>query len=171
MAYSKVKVYSDGGHYMGIPYEPNPHAGKRRKVSEETITVTEQPAADKPSAATVPDGDISIAAGGEPVTIDKENGKNAVSIQRRMTHKELFEELYQKSADMKTRERKALIQKEMLPYFKDGTACRTFVESNFERKKRNMVCRKIRVAEDKPAAIQFFRDFHLFRQSSYRRKF
>ena len=32
MPYGKVKVYSDGGHYIGIPYEPNPYAGKLRKV-------------------------------------------------------------------------------------------------------------------------------------------
>lgn len=145
MAYSKVKVYSDGGHYIGIPYEPNPHAGKRRKISEEAIAVTEQPAADKSSAATVPDGDINIATGCEPVTIDKDKNEPVVPLQRRMTRKELFDELYQKSADMKLRERKALIQNEMLPYFKDSTACHVFVESNFERKKRNMICRKIRL--------------------------
>ena len=26
MPYSQVKVYSDGSHYIGIPYEPNPRA-------------------------------------------------------------------------------------------------------------------------------------------------
>ena len=72
MPYGKVKVYSDGGHYIGIPYEPTPHAGKRRKVFEEMITVTEQPAAEKLSVATAPDGDINIAVGCKPVTIDKE---------------------------------------------------------------------------------------------------
>ncbi len=145
MAYSKVKVYSDGGHYIGIPYEPNPHVGKRRKVFEETITVTEKPAADKSSVAMVPDVETNLIVGYEPTKTNKENGKPAVPLQRRMTRKELFDELYQKSADMKTRERKALIQKEMLPYFKDSTACCIFVESNFERKKRNMICRKIRL--------------------------
>lgn len=140
MAYSKVKVYSDGGHYIGIPYEPNPHAGKRRKISEEAITVTEQSAADKSSVATVPDGDINIATGCEPVTIDKEKDETAVPLQRRITRKELFDELYQKSADMKTCERKAFIQKGMLPYFKNGSSCRAFVEQNFERKHRNMIC-------------------------------
>ena len=145
MAYSKVKVYSDGGHYIGIPYEPNPHAGKRHRATEEAITVTEQPAADNPSAATAADSDIDIAVGCEPVTIDKERDATAVPTQRQMTRKKLFDELYLKSADMKTRERKALIQKEMLPYFKDSTACQTFVERNFERKKRNMICRKIRL--------------------------
>ena len=30
MSYSQVKVYSDGSHYIGIPYEPNPRAKRRR---------------------------------------------------------------------------------------------------------------------------------------------
>ena len=30
MPYSQVKVYSDGSHYIGIPYEPNPRAKNRR---------------------------------------------------------------------------------------------------------------------------------------------
>ena len=41
MPYSKVKVYSDGSHPIGIPYEPNPYVRKRRKQPEEVITVTE----------------------------------------------------------------------------------------------------------------------------------
>ena len=63
-----------------------------------------------------------------------------------MTRKELFEELYQKSADIrKKRERKAYVQREMLPYFKDSISCRAFVEDNFNRKHRNMICRKTRL--------------------------
>ena len=33
----------------------------------------------------------------------------------------------------------------MLPYFKDSISCRAFVEDNFNRKHRNMVCRKTRL--------------------------
>ena len=62
-----------------------------------------------------------------------------------MTRKELFDELYQKSIGMKKSEQKSYIEKEMLPYFKDGISCRTFVEENFARKHRNMINRKIRL--------------------------
>ena len=37
MPYQKVKVYSDGGHYIGIPYEPNPRAKYCRPRPEEVI--------------------------------------------------------------------------------------------------------------------------------------
>lgn len=138
MPYSKVKGYSDGSHRIGIPYEPNPYVRKRRKQPEEVITVTE-PAEDV--SATVPDENT---VGNEPAQTEREY-ISTVPKQRQMTRKELFEELHQKSADMKKRERKAYVQREMLPYFKDGTSCRAFVEKNFERKHRNMVCRKIRL--------------------------
>lgn len=137
MPYSKVKVYSDGSHRIGIPYEPNPHAGKRHKVPEEVSTVTE-PAED---VSAMPDVNT---VGNEPAQTERENIQT-VPKQRRMTRKELFEELYQKSADMKKRERKSYVQKEMLPYFKDSISCRAFVEHNFNRKHRNMVCRKMRL--------------------------
>lgn len=138
MPYSKVKVYSDGSHRIGIPYEPNPYVRKRRKQPEEVITVTE-PAED--ISATVPDENT---VGCEPAPTERENIP-AIPKQRQMTRKELFEELYQKSIGMKKRERKAYAQREMLPYFKDSISCLAFVEDNFNRKHRNMICRKTRL--------------------------
>ena len=138
MPYSKVKVYSDGSHRIGIPYEPNPYVRKRRKLPEEVITVTE-PAED---VSAMPDNDVVV--GNEPAQTERENIPT-VPKQRQMTRKELFEELYQKSVGMKKRERKAYVQREMLPYFKDSISCRAFVEDNFNRKHRNMICRKTRL--------------------------
>ena len=138
MPYSKVKVYSDGSHRIGIPYEPNPYVRKRRKQPEEVITVTE-PAED---VSATPDNDV--VAGNEPAQTERENIPT-VPKQKQMTRKELFEELYQKSVGMKKRERKAYVQREMLPYFKDSISCRAFVEDNFNRKHRNMICRKTRL--------------------------
>ena len=76
---------------------------------------------------------------------DNVQEKSAPPAVRQMTRKELFDELYMQTFDMKKRERKSYIVKQMLPYFKDGLSCRAFVEKNFERKHRNMVCRKIRL--------------------------
>ena len=39
MPYSQVKVYSDGSHYIGIPYIPDPRAKNRRPRYEEVIEV------------------------------------------------------------------------------------------------------------------------------------
>lgn len=137
MPYGKVKVYSDGGHYIGIPYEPNPYAKKRRKAPEEVIAVKGQ----AEGSATAP---TENADGND--TAPAERGKtDAIPEERRMTRKELFEELYQKSAGMKRRERKEYICKEMAPYFGSEGQCAEFVAQNLERKHRNMVCRKVRL--------------------------
>ena len=138
MPYGKVKVYSDGGHYIGIPYEPNPHAGKRRKVPEEVITVKEH-AEELSATATAENADENIPAAA------KRGKTDTMSKERRMTRKELFEELYRKSVGMKRRERKEFICNEMALYFKSYELCAEFVEQNLERKHRNMVCRKSRL--------------------------
>ena len=41
MPYSQVKIYSDGSHYIGIPYIPDPRAKHRRPRHEEVIEVKE----------------------------------------------------------------------------------------------------------------------------------
>ena len=140
MSYGKVKVYSDGTHYIGIPYVPNPRSGKRYKPPEDAINV-----ADNATTELAPEYATDTAVGCEQITNEKSGESIEPLSQRRITRKELFEKLYRKSAEMRRRERKAFIQREMLPYFKDSTACHTFVENQFERKKRNMISRKIRL--------------------------
>lgn len=76
---------------------------------------------------------------------DNVQEKSAPPAVRQMTRKELFDELYQATFGMKKSEQKSYIVKEMLPYFKDGSSCRAFVEQNFERKHRNMICRRTRL--------------------------
>lgn len=139
MPYSQVKVYSDGSHYIGIPYEPNPRAKNRRPHHEEVIEVREQIKEELPAAL---ETENNVVDEHNPDNVQEKSAPPAV---RQMTRKELFDELYMQTFDMKKRERKTYIVKQMLPYFKDGISCRAFVEKNFERKHRNMVCRKIRL--------------------------
>ena len=142
MPYSQVKIYSDGSHYIGIPYIPDPRAKRRRSRHEEVIEVKEP----------VVDTEVGIDeempdAVTEPMEQSSDNvhEKSAPTVVRQMTRKELFDELYRQTFGMKKREQKSYIVKEMLPYFKDGPSCRAFVEQNFERKHRNMICRRTRL--------------------------
>ena len=143
MPYSQVKVYSDGSHCIGIPYEPNPHAKNRRPRREEVIEVKE-PVADAEASI---DEEASAVVETEQAAqnLDDVQEKSAPIAVRQMTRKELFDELYQKSVGMKKKERKKFIYREMLPYFRDGSSCHAFVKANLERKHRNMVCRKTRL--------------------------
>ena len=136
MPYSQVKVYSDGSHYIGIPYIPDPRAKNRRPRYEEVIEVKEQ--LDEAAASEID----TVAMEQNSVDVQEKSAPPAV---RQMTRKELFDELYMRTFDMKKRERKTYIVKQMLPYFKDGSSCRAFVEQNFERKHRNMICRRTRL--------------------------
>ena len=139
MPYSQVKVYSDGSHYIGIPYIPDPRAKNRRPRHEEVIEVKELSEED-----TVPADNAAITEQMEQNPDDAQE-KSAPPAVRQMTRKELFDELYMRTFDMKKRERKSYIVKQMLPYFKDGSSCCAFVERNFERKHRNMICRRTRL--------------------------
>lgn len=62
-----------------------------------------------------------------------------------MTRKEFFEELYQKSAGQSRSARKKFIVRNMKPYFKDEDSTIKYVEVQFERKLRNLICRRIRL--------------------------
>ena len=143
MPYSQVKVYSDGSHYIGIPYEPNPYAKRRRPRHEEVIEVKEPVVDTEVSADEVLPNVVETEQTAQ--NSDDVQEKSAPIAVRQMTRKELFDELYQKSVGMKKKERKKFIYREMLPYFKDGSSCHAFVKENLERKHRNMVCRKIRL--------------------------
>ena len=140
MPYSQVKVYSDGSHYIGIPYEPNPRAKNRRPRHEEVIEVKEL--SEEAAAPDMGEDTITEQAAQNPADVHEKSVPPAV---RQMTRKELFDELYQQTFGMKKREQKSYIVKQMLPYFKDGLSCRAFVEQNFERKHRNMICRRTRL--------------------------
>ena len=139
MPYSQVKVYSDGSHYIGIPYEPNPRAKNRQPRHEEVIEVKEP---SEETAVAEDDAAVSEQVEQNPDNVQEKSAPPAV---RQMTRKELFDELYMRTFDMKKRERKSYIVKQMLPYFKDGSSCCAFVEQNFERKHRNMICRRTRL--------------------------
>lgn len=139
MPYSKVKVYSDGNHYIGIPYEPNPRAKNRRPRKEEIIDVKESTEQETQAVSDTKNTALSTQ------NQDDVCEKSAPPAVRQMTHKELFDELYLKSLTLKKREQKPFVVKEMLPYFRDGISCRAFVEENFARKHRNMICRRTRL--------------------------
>ncbi|MDD7092790.1 MAG: hypothetical protein PUI02_05545 [Christensenellaceae bacterium] len=64
---------------------------------------------------------------------------------RKITRKQLFNELYAESSKMKKRERKAFIVSKMTPYFNGEKEARQFVEDNFARQLRNLICRKTRL--------------------------
>ena len=129
MPFPQCKVYSDGSHYIAIPHTTRPYR-PRRKPKEEIIAVTEELAEEEtkeqalleqsaPSQEDAPmplENIVKEATEGTQID-DTLNEKPAAT--RLMTKKELFEELYARYQNLPRYKRKALILKEMRPYFKD----------------------------------------------------
>lgn len=143
MPYAKCKVYSDGGHYIAIPPTTRPKSPKcyrtdelievaanvpKEQLNTDNCTV-KQPFVTKDDTSEELFGDITVAP----------------KATRKITRKQLFNELYAESSNMKKRERKSLIVSKMTPYFNSEKEAHQFVEDNFARQLRNLICRKTRL--------------------------
>lgn len=146
MPYGECKIYNDGSHYIAIPHATRPSL-RRAKPPEEIITVKDYASVrDKSSEAheNAPPTD-GVPLTNEDVSKEDMPQTDTAHKERRMTRKELFDELYAKTVGMPRNERKAYITEEMTAYFKDAALARQFVEQHFERKLRNLICRRIRL--------------------------
>lgn len=146
MPYGECKIYNDGSHYIAIPHTTRPSL-RRVKPPEEIITVKEYASVrDKVSEAreNAPPTD-GAPLKDEDVSKEDVPQTDITHKERRMTRKELFDELYAKTVGMPRTERKAYITENMTAYFKDATLAQQFVEQHFERKLRNLICRRIRL--------------------------
>ena len=165
----QAKVYSDGSHYIAIPRTTNPY--RRRVHPKETeIEVTEE--------AETPLQDIT-ARKFENLSFEADNSENEipekeaeeteskffptkepVKVVRKMTRKELFNKLYDDTMSLRKNERKAKLIAGMRPYFRNEQVTRDYVEANLRRKKRNLICRRIRFT--RKANLQRFNYFVTF---------
>jgi hypothetical protein len=156
MAYGEAKVYHDGSHYIAIPHTTRP-SKKRYKPEEETVEVKDEKTEDKEQTENT---DIDIDSSLldlesellvlEEIEVEEDifpesEPPPSVDIPRRATRKELFDEYYRESMDLKRNARKRFLIDKMLPYFEDKEHAKTFVEVNLERKYRNLVTRRIRL--------------------------
>ena len=172
MPYPECKVYSDGSHYIAIPHTEKRYR-PRPKKKEEIIVVKDGNASELPAESTEAisktnsapqDSDAlspleKIAVTGElpqeeqPANILQPN-------ERLMTKKELFNELYQQYLYLKKSERREKIMTALRPYFKTDNAVKNYVDSNIERKRRNLIMRRIRLT--RKVNLQTFNYFVTF---------
>lgn len=193
MAYGEAKVYYDGSHYIAIPHTTRPKR-PRRQHKEQYVEVKEkdkEKANEKPEKAQEEpeEKSTSLYYEGVPfeyeeVEIDDEEilrifGESEPPISspppRLATRKELFEEAYEETKYKSRKERKQIIFERMRPYFDTDEHTEYFVETQFERKLRNLICRRIRLT--RKANLQEFNYFCTFTydnklhtEESFRRK-
>lgn len=148
MVYAESKVYFDGSHYIAIPHTTRPKL-KRNLKREETITIVESE-----EGVEILDNTPSLSSSenlnkNEKLSKNYEktvkNSEKIVNNVKILTKKEIFNGLYQQFIDLKKSERKMKIIEKMKIYFKNEEMCISFVEKNFERKERNLICRRIRM--------------------------
>ncbi|MBR1925894.1 MAG: hypothetical protein IJ837_03455 [Clostridia bacterium] len=174
MSFGGAKVYFDGSHYIAIPHMTRPPIRKAFQKPDEVITV-ESP---EGSSNDEPFGSCEKNISEEKIeNVKNEEEKTQKSEKKyvKITKKEFFEQLYQKYIDLKKQKRKEKITEEMCYYFKTKEACVQFVEENFERKLRNLICRRVRMARKANLAgfnyfCTFTYDSNLHSEESFKKK-
>lgn len=130
MPYGETKVYFDGSHYIAIPRTTRP-TKRRPKPPEEKIIVVDkveeensvepvfEPSKSEVKIAQSPEENVSTETGNKPSSTKPKI--------REMTRKELFEELYEKSKEMRKGERKRFIVNGMKDYFSNKERTEEYV--------------------------------------------
>lgn len=185
MSYGETKVYFDGSHYIAIPHTERP-TKKRPKPIEEIITVIQEN--DEGSSVDITtepsvsleqtDNNFEVSTNEnleEKTQIETKNTENLSKNIKKMTKKEYFDELYVKFIDLPKRKRKEKIIEEMLIYFNKKEYCEDFVNANFERKQRNLICRRVRMCRKANLAnfnyfCTFTYDDKLHTEESFKKK-
>ena len=171
MPHQECKVYSDGSHFIAIPhtekrYRPSPKKQEeiitvKQTDSKPSVEVSEAQANSAPreSDALLPLEQIAVTR-----EFPKEEEKPPANVlqpnERKMTKKELFNELYKQFIHLKKGERREKLITGLRPYFKTGMAVKNYVDSNIERKRRNLICRRIRLT--RKVNLQDFTHFATF---------
>ena len=157
MPFGETKVYFDGSHYIAIPHTTRP-SNKREKPPETEITIIEKT---EVVASDVSDVESSIM---NDITPKKQEnspeGAQKPLKQHRVTRKGLFNLLYNEYRSMSKSKRMTAIINTMLPYFSTIEKAKAFVTENFERKLRNLICRRTRCT--RKANLQDFNYFARF---------
>lgn len=150
MSYGEAKVYFDGSHYIAIPHTER-KTRYRPKREEERITVVTEREEAEPENSAEP---FAVSKSDETRAIEQVDREQEQTLQiaaeppqtaHTTTRKELFDELYAKHISLPMRQRKAKIRAEMRPFFDTDEDVKNYVELGFERKQRNMICRRIRM--------------------------
>lgn len=175
MPYGEAKVYFDGSHYIAIPHTERP-TKHRKKPIEEEITIFKESKENEGSEVYTPEPSNSFD------TEQNEQDKQVITedlfepvIERITTKKEMFEELYSKYIDLKKKDRQNKIIEEMLPHFDKREHCESYVQIHFDRKQRNLICRRIRMCRKANLAnfnyfCTFTYDDKLHTEQSFKKK-
>ncbi len=171
--YPETKVYFDGSHYIAIPHTERPYRPRNKPV-EEVITVADEKSVESektPTDTVCNEQNNSAPAEKADALIGVENCETPPNMAEtpqksgvKITKKQFFEQLYKELLFHKKAERRKKIIEAMLPYFQDEESAVEYVDRNLERKRRNLIARRIRLT--RKANLQNFNYFVTFTYDS-----
>lgn len=155
--YPECKVYSDGSHYIAIPHTERPYRPKKNRREEVVVVREETDVTQKEGVPPVNDDAPVLHAenngivAGMPASTEESTAQESVTIsginptERKMTKRELFNELYAECLNLPKRDRREKLIEKLRSYFKDEERTAMFVDANLERKRRNLIARRMRL--------------------------
>lgn len=170
MPYQKCKIYNDGSHFIAIPHTTRPAVPKRYHPEEEIEVIDHMPQqqqlnTDKCNAemALTALNDINEVDSGEcsEATVSPpadEISKSTTT--RKITRRQLFDELYEECKNLKKRGREKYIYDRMKQYFANAEAAKQYVDGQFDRLKRNAIAKRVRLV--RKVNLQTFNYFCTF---------
>lgn len=160
MPYKEVKVYSDGSHYIGIPRKVRSASKRISRIDDEIENIPILFDAEQIDNIELPFKEFfDMDCGGEVCHYDN---NEVVLRSHKLTRKELFERLYDETKSMSKAQRKKAIIAEMRHRFKSYEDTRDYVVRNFDRKVRNLVCRRTRMVRKANLHLDEFNYFVTF---------
>ena len=155
MPYQKCKIYNDGSHFIAIPHTTRPATPKRYHPEEENEVVDDtsqlpQLNADKCNSETSSTAfnNANEVDSGEYLKAEECSPMSEISTPtstRKITRRQLFDELCEECKSLKKRERKKYIYDRMKLYFANSEAAKQYVDGQFERLKRNTIAKRVRL--------------------------
>ena len=170
MPYQKCKVYNDGSHFIAIPHTTRPAAPKRYRP-EEVIDVVDDMLQKQQLNADKSDTKTALTALNDTNEVDSGECSEATvspptdnismpTTTRKITRRQLFDELYEECKSLKKHERKKYIYDRMKQYFANAEAAKQYVDGQFDRLKRNAIAKRVRLV--RKVNLQTFNYFCTF---------
>lgn len=168
MAFGETKVYYDGSHYIAIPHTERPKRYRPKTVEEEiTVVETKEQGSDtdKTTEPLIPCKTDETTDADEVITdgvCEAETAVTPIIRERKLTKRELFDELYNEYLDLPKKERALKIMDGLFPYFDSVEQLKWYVDLGMERRYRNIVARRVRMVRKANLA-----DFNYFCTFTY----
>ena len=170
MPYQKCKIYNDGSHFIAIPHTTRLAVPKRYRPEEVIEVIDDMPQqqllnADKCNAETalMAPNDTNEVNSGECSKQNESPPRDEISkptTTRKITRRQLFNELYEECKSFKKHERKKYIYDRMKKYFVNAEAAKQYVDGQFDRLKRNAIAKRVRLV--RKVNLQTFNYFCTF---------